>query len=192
MPVLAIMPRYSAELSRLSSLVVRADKELEARKKDAKRQRVAREKNLPAVVQDINAMNDPDSTHRRFKLSMPQPQINDDELADVAKLCKSNADKGDNSVETATSTLLADYSTVLAQPERSSMRTPTPNHDVVLAEAQNLLSLTHGQTPLVGEEKRNTSLLPWRPLSAAFAQPRYTITSNSPRRSAWTAPPAPS
>lgn len=175
MPVLAIMPRYSAELSRLSSLVVRADKELEARKKDAKRQRVAREKNLPAVVQDINAMNDPDSTHRRFKLSMPQPQINDDELADVAKLCKSNADKGDNSVETATSTLLADYSTVLAQPERSSMRTPTPNHDVVLAEAQNLLSLTHGQTPLVGEE--NATLNP-SDFSGITPAPRIEMTPN--------------
>ena len=32
---------------------------------------------------EINAMNDPDSTHRRKKMVMPTPQITDDELAEV-------------------------------------------------------------------------------------------------------------
>lgn len=64
----------------------RMDKEMEERKRDAKKQRLAKEKNLPAVMNEINAMNDPESTLRRSKLAMPAPQITDDELAEVARI----------------------------------------------------------------------------------------------------------
>jgi pre-mRNA-splicing factor CDC5/CEF1 len=130
----------------------RMDKEMEERKRDAKKQRVAKEKNLPAVMKEINAMNDPESTLRRSKLAMPAPQITDDELAEVARLGrgKNMAELDDG--ETATSTLLADYATAAPTPMRTPMRTPQQKSDVVLTEAQNLIALTNQQTPLAAEE----------------------------------------
>jgi pre-mRNA-splicing factor CDC5/CEF1 len=159
----------------------RMDKEMEERKKDAKRQRIAKEKNLPSVIAEINAMNDPDSTHRRLKLSMPAPQITDEELTEVARLGKPAggleglADAEDG---TATSTLLADYSTAVAPTPmagRTPMRTPAAHQDVVLAESQNLLALTHGQTPLAGEE--NAELHP-TDFSGITPQRRVEATPN--------------
>ena len=133
------------------------EKEMEERKRDAKRQRIAKEKNLPAVVSEINAMNDPESTLRRSLLKMPAPQITDDELAEVARLGKGKdvADMDDG--ETATSTLLADYAGAASGPTpmRTPMRTPQGESDVVLTEAQNLIKLTQQQTPLAGEENVN-------------------------------------
>jgi len=135
----------------------RMEKEMEERKRDAKRQRIAKEKNLPAVVSEINAMNDPESTLRRSLLKMPAPQITDDELAEVARLGKGKdvADMDDG--ETATSTLLADYAGAASGPTpmRTPMRTPQGESDVVLTEAQNLIKLTQQQTPLAGEENVN-------------------------------------
>ena len=130
----------------------RMDKEMEERKRDAKKQRLAKEKNLPAVLNEINAMNDPESTMRRSQLRMPAPQISDDELAEVARLGRGRNMAELDDGETATSTLLADYTAAAPTPMRTPMRTPQQKTDVLQTEAQNLIALTNQQTPLAAEE----------------------------------------
>jgi len=154
------------------------------RKKDAKRQRIFREDNLPEHLKKINELNDPQQILRRQKLMMPAPQVSDRELDDIAKLSEQNQlalpAPGDNA---ATRTLLANYgsATPLPTPQRTQ-RTPMAR-DTILTETQNLLALTQAQTPLKGGE--NAALTPMdfsgiTPKSRVAATPNALLGNATP------------
>jgi pre-mRNA-splicing factor CDC5/CEF1 len=85
----------------------RIDKEMELRKKDAKRQKKQQAENLPGAVMQVNKMNDPESIHRRSKLALPTPQISDEELSEVAKLSQMRGKGAVGDGDSATSTVRA-------------------------------------------------------------------------------------
>jgi pre-mRNA-splicing factor CDC5/CEF1 len=155
----------------------RADEEARAQRMDAKKQRIKETKNLPAAVMQINKLNDPEQVRKRSKLILPEPQITDRELEEIAKMEDGGAI--DNAGTTATKALLASYSATPARtpaPMRtpSAMRTPA-RVDTVLMEAQNLIALTTAQTPLKGGE--NTPLHP-SDFSGATPRPHDIQTPN--------------
>ena len=134
----------------------RIDEEDRLRRQDVKKQKIKEEKNLAEVFTKINKLNDPQHIRNFSKLSLPAPQITDKELEVIAKHHKTNVTI-DEDEDTATSTLLSDYRQTTTPSTRSSViRTPA-RPDTVMMEAQNILSLSHSQTPLKGGE--NTPLV---------------------------------
>ena len=75
--------------------------------------------------------------------------------------------------DTATSTLLADYTTSVttATAGRTPMRTPATHSDVILQESQNILALTHGQTPLLGQENATLHASDFTGMTPAVSHP---------------------
>lgn len=59
----------------------RAEIEAEAKKKDAKRQKLMKQYALPQYIAQINKINNPEYDKPRPKLSLPTPQISDSELS---------------------------------------------------------------------------------------------------------------
>lgn len=88
---------------------------------------------------------------KRSKLVLPEPQISDQELQQVVKLGKASEVAKEVALESGietTDTLLADYSVT---PQAGvTPRTPAPQSDRILQEAQNMMALTHVDTPLKG------------------------------------------
>lgn len=109
---------------------------------------------------------------KRVKLSLPAPQITDEELEQIAKMEESGMITDDTG-SGATKTLLSNYAATPMQTPafRTPMRTPakgthnrfTWKHrylyfsiaDNILLEAQNLVALTNAPTPLIGGENPN-------------------------------------
>lgn len=88
---------------------------------------------------------------KRSKLVLPEPQITDQELQQVIKLGRANElakqVASESGIET-TEFLMNNYSmtpTVVATP-----RTPMSQNDRIMQEAQNLMALSHVDTPLKG------------------------------------------
>jgi pre-mRNA-splicing factor CDC5/CEF1 len=124
--------------------------ELEERKKDAKRLKLFKETNLPAALLKINQLNDPQQISRRLDMNLPTPQINEQELAEIAKL------GGQLGAAGAATPLRGPGATPMrggagALPARTPLRP-----DTILTESQNLLSLTQQNSSLLGGE--NTPL----------------------------------
>lgn len=153
----------------------RTDEEANKQKMDAKRAKTREQKNLPAAIMQINKLNDPEQVRKRFKLSLPTPQITDEELEQIAKMEESGMihEEGGSA---ATSALLSNYASTPAQTPafRTPARTPA-RVDNVLLEAQNLVALTTAQTPLKGGE--NTPLHP-SDFSGATPRPQNIQTPN--------------
>jgi len=121
--------------------------EAEERKKDAKRQKLHKEKNLPQTIMQVNKLNDPQQSRSRVALNLPAPQMTENELEELAKMRKTAGDEDD---DTVTSALLSDYhQTPTPTPQRVPTRTPA-RPDTVMMEAQNLIALSTGATPLAG------------------------------------------
>jgi len=131
--------------------------EQKERERDAKRQKTRKEENLPAVIMQVNKLNDPQQIRRQNPLQLPAPQMTENELEELAKFRKTTGDEEDE--DTVTSALLSNYRetpTPMHTPARGApIRTPV-RQDSVLKEAQNLIALSTGATPLVGGE--NTPL----------------------------------
>lgn len=88
---------------------------------------------------------------KRSKLVLPEPQISDQELQQVIKLGRASEVAKEVALESGfemTDSLLSDY-TVTPQVSVTP-RTPAPQTDRILQEAQNLMTLTHVDTPLKG------------------------------------------
>lgn len=152
----------------------KTDEEARAQRMDAKRAKIKEAKNLPAAIMQINKLNDPEQVHKRAKLSLPTPQITDEELEQIAKMEEAGMVQTEGG-SAATKTLLSNYG---ATPARTPMRTPlrTPaTRDTVLMEAQNLVALTNAPTPLKGGE--NTPLHP-SDFSGATPRPTTIQTPN--------------
>lgn len=88
---------------------------------------------------------------KRSKLVLPEPQISDQELQQVVKLGRAGEVArevaSESGVET-TDNLLSDYS--VTPQVGVTARTPAPQTDRILQEAQNVMALTHVDTPLKG------------------------------------------
>lgn len=88
---------------------------------------------------------------KRSKLVLPEPQISEQELQQVVKLGRASEVAkevaSESGIET-TDALLADYS--ITPQVVMTPRTPAPITDRIMQEAQNIMALTHVETPLKG------------------------------------------
>jgi len=102
--------------------------------------------------------------------------VNEDELEEIAKLQQRGMTPLDDEGSAATRTLMGDYTDrTPALAGRTPMRTPKSGNDMLLQEAQNLIALTTGETPLKGG--LNTPLHD-SDFSGATPKPRMAQTPN--------------
>eukprot|EP00008_Paramoeba_atlantica_P009416 CAMPEP_0201489642 /NCGR_PEP_ID=MMETSP0151_2-20130828/23135_1 /ASSEMBLY_ACC=CAM_ASM_000257 /TAXON_ID=200890 /ORGANISM="Paramoeba atlantica, Strain 621/1 / CCAP 1560/9" /LENGTH=802 /DNA_ID=CAMNT_0047875299 /DNA_START=24 /DNA_END=2432 /DNA_ORIENTATION=+ len=125
------------------------------RQKDREKQRRRKDSDLPSMVMKINKLNDPESVRKYMKMDLPQPQISDNELEEIAKM-NVNALQMEESDEgsAATRALMPSYGTTPRGPTPARTpiaRTPAAENRIQM-EAENLLAMTTAQTPLKGGE----------------------------------------
>ena len=102
--------------------------------------------------------------------------MNEEELDEIAKLQERGMAPTDDDGNAATRTLMGDYTDrTPALAGRTPMRTPKSDGDMLRQEAQNLISLTNGETPLKGG--LNTPLHE-SDFSGATPKPRSAQTPN--------------
>ena len=130
------------------------DLEEKLRAQDVKRQRINERRDAPSAVATTNALNDPSAVRRRSKLMLPEPQVSDRELEEMAKMGGAAMMDVDADDDTPGSALVSRYGVPPASSSGAvSARTPqVGGHDAILQEAQNLRRLAEGQTPLLGGE----------------------------------------
>jgi len=132
----------------------RDDIEERERKKDIQRQKLLKKINLPELVMRLNQNGNGQYLAERKKLNLPQPQISEAELQDIAKLSKSETAGNLNG---ATPSILRPGSVAngLRTPGTPSLsmgknvRTPSSSGRITEA-AVNALRMKNTQTPLLG------------------------------------------
>ena len=131
----------------------RDEAEEKERKRDKQKLKERKENNIPAAL-----LNNEEPLKKRSKLVLPEPQIADIEMEQIVKLGKASEAAresvtsemlGDS--QRASDALLADYAVTPGTNMRTP-RTPMAQHDRVLQEAQNIMALSHVDTPLKGGE----------------------------------------
>ncbi|XP_059469099.1 cell division cycle 5-like protein [Neocloeon triangulifer] len=126
---------------------LRSEREERDRRKDKQKLKQRKENDMPMAM-----LNNQEPARKRSKLVLPEPQISDQELQQVVKLGRASEAAREVATESgqqSSDTLLADYS--LATPTTmQTPRTPAPQTDKILQEAQNIMALTHVDTPLKG------------------------------------------
>ncbi|KAL7029384.1 hypothetical protein ACKWTF_006218 [Chironomus riparius] len=145
----------SADFSRLRQQnldgELRSEKEARERKKDKEKLK-KRENDMPMAM-----LQNQEPERKRSKLVLPEPQISDQELQQVVKLGRASELAKEIASESGiqtTDALLADYS--ITPQIAATPRTPAPITDRIMQEAQNVMALTHVETPLKGGQ--NTPL----------------------------------
>jgi pre-mRNA-splicing factor CDC5/CEF1 len=124
------------------------EREEELRKRDLKNSKEKKANNLLAQINQLVNLNKSSSSR---KLNLPEPQVGQAELEDIAKLGhQTKASNISNSDISVTSGLIEDYTSMT--PSQATPRTSTPAVDTVRLEARNLLALKNIQTPLLGED----------------------------------------
>ncbi|KAJ3114403.1 CDC5 cell division cycle 5-like protein [Physocladia obscura] len=140
----------------------RSEIEEEERKKDAKKQKVSKEKGgyePPKALRDAEDVANYQTSVRR-SLLLPAPQVGDAEIEELVKIksreegAKSAVDYEDSS--SVTNALLSEYKPSVMGPPTGSARTPlrtpaTPSSDSLKVQARNLRAMEQMQTPLLGE-----------------------------------------
>ncbi|XP_064546349.1 cell division cycle 5-like protein [Drosophila montana] len=125
---------------------LRSEKEERERKRDKQKLKQRKENEVPSAM-----MQNLEPERKRSKLVLPTPQISDMELQQVVKLGRASEMAkeiaGESGIET-TDALLADYS--ITPQVAATPRTPAPYTDRIMQEAQNMMALTHTETPLKG------------------------------------------
>lgn len=124
---------------------LRIDKEEQERRKDKQKLKNKKENDIP-----MGMLNNDEPVKKRSKLVLPQPQISDAELNQVVKFGRASEIAREYAAEsgvTLSDSLLADYS--LTPNLTTTPRTPLVT-DRVFQEAQNVMALTHVDTPLKG------------------------------------------
>uniref|UniRef100_A0A8D9A036 Cell division cycle 5-like protein n=1 Tax=Cacopsylla melanoneura TaxID=428564 RepID=A0A8D9A036_9HEMI len=127
---------------------LRSEKEERERKKDKQKLKQRKENDIPqAMLQNL------EPEKKRSKLVLPEPQISDMELEQVVKLGRATEVAREVAIESGTGptsdALLTDYS-IGTGAAMKTPRTPAPQTDRILQEAQNMMALTHVETPLKG------------------------------------------
>uniref|UniRef100_A0A3Q4MIY1 Cell division cycle 5-like protein n=1 Tax=Neolamprologus brichardi TaxID=32507 RepID=A0A3Q4MIY1_NEOBR len=132
---------------------LRNETEERERKKDKQKIKKKKESDLPSAILQTSGVAE--FTKKRSKLVLPAPQISDAELEEVVKLGVASevarqAAEESESANSASSTLLSEYS--VTNTMATGLRTPrTPAaQDRIMQEAQNLMALTNIDTPLKG------------------------------------------
>ena len=126
---------------------MRSEKEEKERKKDNDRLKRRKENQVPSAL-----LQGDEPAAKRSKLVLPEPQISEQDLEQVVKLSRASEAAQDAARETGqmvSDSLLFDYSISKSGGLRTP-RTPAATTDNILQEAQNLMALTHVETPLVG------------------------------------------
>lgn len=121
------------------------EKEEMERRKDKQKLKQRKENDIP-----MGMLNNEEPVKKRSKLVLPEPQISDQELQQVVKLGRASEVAREVAAEsgiTLSDSLLADYS--LPTNVAVTPRTPAAQ-DKILQEAQNVMALTHVDTPLKG------------------------------------------
>ncbi|XP_076296861.1 cell division cycle protein 21 [Lasioglossum baleicum] len=124
---------------------LRQEKEEMERRKDKQKLKQRKENDIP-----MGMLNNEEPLKKRSKLVLPEPQISDQELQQVVKLGRASEVAREVATEsgiTFSDSLLADYS--LPTNAAVTPRTPAAQ-DRILQEAQNVMALTHVDTPLIG------------------------------------------
>lgn len=155
---------------------LRTEKEERERKKDKQKLKARKENDIPKAM-----LQNQEPAAKRSKLVLPEPQISDLELQQVVKLGRASEIAkevaSESGIET-TDALLADYS---IKPNAGvTARTPAPHTDRVLQEAQNLMALTHTETPLKGglnTPLHETDFSGVLPQSASMATPNTVLAT---------------
>lgn len=125
---------------------LRSEQEERERRKDKQKLKQRKENDIPQAM-----LQNQEPAKKRSKLVLPEPQISDQELEQVVKLGKASEVAREVAAETgvdSTDTLFNDYSMTLQA--AATPRTPAPQTDRILQEAQNVMALTHVDTPLKG------------------------------------------
>ncbi|XP_076655106.1 cell division cycle 5-like protein [Halictus rubicundus] len=124
---------------------LRQEKEEMERRIDKQKLKQRKENDIP-----MGMLNNEEPIKKRSKLVLPEPQISDQELQQVVKLGRASEVAREVATEsgiTLSDSLLADYS--LPTNAAVTPRTPAAT-DRILQEAQNVMALTHVDTPLKG------------------------------------------
>lgn len=128
---------------------LRSEKEEKERRRDKQKLKQRKENDVPMAM-----LQNQEPAKKRSKLVLPEPQISDSELQQVVKLGRaSEAARGavsESGTPGASDTLLSDYSVTPAVGGGRTPRTPAPTTDRILQEAQNMMALSHVDTPLKG------------------------------------------
>jgi len=150
----------------------RADEEKRRRKDDERKLKRLKEDNLPEAIEMINKLNDPAQLRKRTALSLPAPQLNDEELETIVKMGADAAALQAQSADTSTAGLVQSYGET---PGSTPLRTPK-QQNTILMEAQDAIARTAMQTPLYGESNPAMNETDW---SGAMPTPKPTsITPN--------------
>lgn len=155
---------------------LRQEKEEQERKKDKQKLKLRKDYNIPS--KPVNEVSEP----KRSKLVLPMPQISDQELEHVVKLGRgSELAKGmvTESGITTTDHLLQDY-TITPQNSGNTIRTPLNTDDRIMKEAQNIMALTHVDTPLKGGVNKSlhgSDFSGSLPTSASIVTPNTVIAT---------------
>ncbi|XP_059056735.1 cell division cycle 5-like protein [Achroia grisella] len=125
-----------------------SEKEERERRKDKQKLKQRKENDVPQAM-----LQGDQPARKRSKLVLPEPQVSDQELQQVVKLGRASEAAragagGAGDAEAATDALLADYA--LTPAPATALRTPAHHQDRILMEAQNVMALTHVDTPLKG------------------------------------------
>jgi len=110
----------------------RLDEEKRRRKDDERKLKRLKDENLPEAIDMINKLNDPQQLRKRTALSLPAPQLNDEELETIVKMGADAAALQAESADTSTAGLVQSYGDT---PGATPVRTPR-RPDPVLLEAQ--------------------------------------------------------
>lgn len=155
---------------------LRCEVEERERKKDKEKLKQRKENDIPLAM-----LQNDEPARKRSKLVLPSPQISDQELQQVVKLGRASEVArevaAESGVET-TDTLLNDYS--ITPQVAATPRTPAPQSDRILQEAQNMMALTHVDTPLKGglnTPLHNPDFSGVMPQSLAVATPNTVIAT---------------
>ncbi|XP_063619363.1 cell division cycle 5-like protein [Cydia splendana] len=122
-----------------------SEKEEKDRRKDKQKLKQRKENDVPQAM-----LQGDQPARKRSKLVLPEPQVTDQELQQVVKLGRASEAARESAGEAgaATDALLADYA--LTPTPATALRTPMQHQDRILMEAQNVMALTHVDTPLKG------------------------------------------
>jgi pre-mRNA-splicing factor CDC5/CEF1 len=165
----------SMSLKQLDGGTTRREQEEKLREQDIKKKKEKEKKVPDAIAHMDKPFEAKKAGMRRGKLALPEPQVSEQELHELAKMTYDA-----ESDETATGALLSSYAATPQRagpgqtPARPVDRTPA-RPDLVMAEAQNIIRLNSVQTPLLGGD--NPELNP-SDFSAAMPKSQQIITPN--------------
>ncbi|XP_066249426.1 cell division cycle 5-like protein [Euwallacea similis] len=155
---------------------LRSEQEERERKKDKQKLKQRKENDIPEAM-----LQNQEPARKRSKLVLPTPQITDQEMHQVVKLGKASEvarevvlDSGVDS----TNALLNDYT--VTPHAAATPRTPAPQTDRILQEAQNVMALTQVDTPLKGGLNtviNNTSFTSVTPQTQTILTPNTVLTT---------------